>query len=249
MQSPQQWWQTFFSGLILDMWRAAMSPEQTRTEADFLQRVLAPPEKAKVFDVPCGTGRLALELARRGFRTTGVDIAEPYVRDADAQAKQENLKAEFYHRDMRELPWVGEFDAGFCMGNSFGYMDDDANAALLKTLARCLKPRARFVLNCGYVFECLGPNFQERRWYKVGDIYTMSQAKFDFVNSRLESEYTLIRDGKVEVKPATARMYSCRELLELLTQAGFTEIQVWGGMNGEAPKLGCPGLYFTAKKN
>src|SRR5947209_6426110 len=38
------WWQTFFSGLILDMWRAAMTPEQTRTEADFLQRVLEVPD-------------------------------------------------------------------------------------------------------------------------------------------------------------------------------------------------------------
>src|SRR6266436_4098100 len=41
------WWQTFFNGLALDMWRAAVSPEQTRTEADYLQRTLAVPEKGK----------------------------------------------------------------------------------------------------------------------------------------------------------------------------------------------------------
>jgi SAM-dependent methyltransferase len=247
MQSTD-WWQTFFSGVVLDFWRAAVPVEQTRNEADFLQRVLAVPEKGRILDVPCGTGRLTLELASRGYRATGVDIAEAYVRDATAQAKQQNRPAEFLHRDMRDLPWAGEFDGAFCFGNSFGYMDDESNAAFLKTVARCLKPGARFVLNSGFVAECLLPVLQERRWAKIGDIYYMSQAKYDFTRSRLETEYTFIRDGKVEVKPTTSRIYACREFLELLGQAGFMEIQALGSLQGEEPKLGGPGMYFTATK-
>jgi SAM-dependent methyltransferase len=242
------WWQTFFSGITLDLWRAAVPPEQTRTEADYLRRVLAVPEKGRILDVPCGTGRLTLELAARGYRTTGVDIAEPYVRDAAAQAKRQNLPAEFHHRDMRSLPWESEFDAVFCFGNSFGYMDDESNAGFLKTVVRCLKPGARFALDTGFIAECLLPAFTEKRWFKFGDIYFLSQATYDCARSRIQTEYTFIRDGTVEVKPTSSRIYTCRELCELFTKAGFKEIQTASGFQGEEFKLGAHRMLVTAIK-
>jgi len=242
------WWQTFFNGVVLDLWRGSVPVEQTRAEADFLQRALEVLDKGKILDVPGGTGRLTLELASRGFRTTGVDIAEAYVRDAMAEAKRQNLLAEFQHGDMRKLTWISEFDAAFCFGNSFGYMDDESNAGFLKTVARCMKPGAKFVLNSGFVAECLLPAFHERRWYKIDDIYFLSQAKYDVVRSRIETEYTFIRDGKVEVKPSTSRVYSYRELCGLMAQAGFTELQAASGLHGEEFKLGSPQLFLTAKK-
>jgi SAM-dependent methyltransferase len=247
MQSTD-WWQTFFSGVVLDFWRGAVPPEQTRAEADFLQRVLEAPDKGRILDVPCGTGRLTLALASRGYRTTGVDIAEPYVHDATAQAKQQNIPAEFHRRDMRELPWAGEFDAAFCVGNSFGYMDDESNTAFLKTVARCLKSGARFVLDIGFVAECLLPAFHEKRWFKIGDIYFLSQAKYDCARSRIETEYTFIRDGQVEVKPTSSRIYTYRELCDIMIMAGFTELQPAGGLQGEEFKLGASRLVLTAKK-
>jgi SAM-dependent methyltransferase len=247
MQSTD-WWQTFFSGVALDLWRGAVPPEQTRAEADYLQRALEVSGGGRILDVPCGTGRLALELASRGYRTTGVDIAEPYVRSAAEQAKQQNLSAEFHHRDMRELPWSDEFDAAFCFGNSFGYMDDDSNAAFLTTVARCLKRGARFVLDTGFVTECLLPAFQEKRWYKIGNIYFLSQAKYDFARSRIETEYTFICNGQVEVKPTSSRVHTVRELRELFTQAGLTDLQAASGLQGEELKLGAPRLLLTGTK-
>jgi SAM-dependent methyltransferase len=247
MQSTD-WWRTFFSGLVLDMWRSIIPPEQTRAEADFLERVLEVPDNGRILDVPSGTGRLTLELASRGYRTTGVDIAEPYVRDAAAQAKQQDLPAELHHRDMRELPWLSEFDAAFCFGNSFGYMDDESNAGFMRSVARCLKPGARFVLDTGFVAECLLPAFHQTRWLKIGDIYFMSQAKYDCARSRIETEYTFIRGSQVEVKPTTSRIYTYRELYTLMTEAGFGELQPSGGLQGEEFKLGASRLVLTATK-
>ncbi len=70
-----KWYESFFHGIVLDMWRAAASPEQTRLEADFLERALGLRPGARVLDVPCGFGRHSLELASRGYRPTGVDPA------------------------------------------------------------------------------------------------------------------------------------------------------------------------------
>ena len=73
MQS--QWFETFFSGLAVESWTRAMTPEMTSAEVDFLEKALELKRDARVLDVPCGHGRHALELAQRGYRVTGVDLS------------------------------------------------------------------------------------------------------------------------------------------------------------------------------
>ena len=62
------WFETFFEGLALDMWRGAMTREQTVREADFLASSLELQPGMSVLDVPCGNGRHAMELAQRGIQ-------------------------------------------------------------------------------------------------------------------------------------------------------------------------------------
>jgi SAM-dependent methyltransferase len=76
MTVPTNWYEDFFHGVSLDLWRKAISPQQTAAEADFLVKVLGCNEGSNLLDVPCGNGRLSLELGRRGYRVTGVDIAQ-----------------------------------------------------------------------------------------------------------------------------------------------------------------------------
>src|SRR5204863_4028135 len=101
------WFETFFQGITLDLWRAVGTPEMTRKEADFLESVL--PKAARLLDVPCGNGRLTLELARRGFDMTGIDISKEFI----AEARQHDLKVAFHLGDMRSLGFKAEFDGAF----------------------------------------------------------------------------------------------------------------------------------------
>ena len=57
------WFETFFDGLALDMWRGAITPEITAREVDFLAERLALQPGMSVLDVPCGNGRHARALA------------------------------------------------------------------------------------------------------------------------------------------------------------------------------------------
>jgi|HubBroStandDraft_3_1064219.scaffolds.fasta_scaffold02528_6 cyclopropane fatty-acyl-phospholipid synthase-like methyltransferase len=68
-------WKGFFTGPAVRALRRFAAPEQTRAEADHLVDALALPAGARVLDVPCGDGRLSLELAARGFRATAVDLS------------------------------------------------------------------------------------------------------------------------------------------------------------------------------
>src|SRR5688572_20061015 len=80
------WFESFFSGLFLDVWRQATPPEQTRAEVDFLERTLVLPSGARVLDVACGLGRHSLELAARGHGPMGVDASGEALERARAEA-------------------------------------------------------------------------------------------------------------------------------------------------------------------
>src|SRR5687768_4752864 len=99
MVTRANWFETFFQGITLDLWRAFATPEFTRVEADFLESVF--PRSARLLDVPCGNGRLTNELTRRGYDTVGIDIATENI----SEARQHGPKTAFHVGDMRSLPF------------------------------------------------------------------------------------------------------------------------------------------------
>jgi SAM-dependent methyltransferase len=153
MNVQSNWWESFFEGAMVDLWLRAVSPEANAREADALERLLALPAGAEVLDVPCGGGRLALEFARRGHRVTGVDWSQAFLEHARADSGSGLVGWE--RRDMRDLPWPGRFAGAYCVGNSFGYLDDDGNQAFLEAVAAALAPGGRFVLETPMVLENL----------------------------------------------------------------------------------------------
>jgi len=238
----------FFSGLFVECWRKVMPEEVTEREADFLQRQLQLSPGARVLDVPCGTGRHSCALATRGYQLTGVDLSSTCLNHARDLATSKRLSVTWEHRDMSDLPWNDAFDAAFSMGNSFGYADDDHDARFLRAVFTALKPGGRFVLDYPAVAEALLPAYQERMWVPVGDMLFLREGRYDHVAGRIETRYTLIRDGKVETKPWTQRVYTYREICRLLAAAGFTDPQGYGSLTAEPFKLGSRGLFLVAQK-
>src|SRR5436309_16061807 len=92
MPVPPNWFETFFHGVTLDLWRKAISPEQTTAEAEFLIDHLNCEAGAHVLDVPCGHGRLSFEMAKRGLRVTDVDISEEFIEEAKQSAQATSTK-------------------------------------------------------------------------------------------------------------------------------------------------------------
>ena len=46
---------------------------------------------AEILDLPCGYGRLAIPLARKGFEITGIDISEEFLKGLNRKIKKERL--------------------------------------------------------------------------------------------------------------------------------------------------------------
>jgi len=249
MTSRNDWWKTFFDGLIVDFWRAAMPLEVTRAEADFYERVLAPPPGGRILDVPCGDGRLGLELARRGFQVTGVDLSREFLAAARDSAASEGLDIEWRESDMRELPWQERFDGAFCGGSSFGYLGDRADAEFLAAVARSLKPGAKFVIDAVKAAEIVLPPPRQPRRMEVGDISFTAENTYDAQTGWMDNLYTVERGGRRETRPAAFRVYTHAEVVAMLVAQGFERCESLGSLAGEPFAAGSSRLILVATRS
>ena len=248
MNADENWYESFFDGLIVSFWRAAMPPEATKAETDFFERELAPPPGARVLDVPCGDGRHAIELARRGYRLTGVDISDEFLAAAREASLREGLEVAWRESDMRDLSWREEFDGAFCGGSSFGFLGDEGDQEFLSAVARAVKPGARFALDGVKAAEVLLPQFRERHEMTVGDIRFEAENRYDHETGWMENRYTVTRGSAEETKAARHRIYTWRELDAMLSKAGFSKRRSFGSLEGEPFRLGSSRLAIVATR-
>src|SRR5438552_3488805 len=226
-----------------------MPLEATRAEAGFFEKALAPPAGGHLLDGPCGDGRLALELARRGYQMTGVDISEEFLEAARTSAADEGLEIEWRKSDMRDLPWAEEFDGAFCGGSSFGFLGDEGDFDFLATAARALKPGARFAIEGVKAAETILAAFRERHDMTLGDLRFEAENRYDHESGWMESRYTVTRGGTSETRRARHRIYTYREIASMLVRAGLSGSTGYGSLSGEPFRLGASRLAIVATKN
>jgi len=242
------WYETFFQGIVVEMWSAALPPEATTADVDFLVRELGLHPGAHVLDVPCGHGRHSIELARRGFQMTGVDLSREEIDEAKARAAAAKVDVEWRHGDMRDLTWDAELDGAFCFGNSFAYFPPDATRQFLHAVARGLKPGARFALDTGMAAECILPRLNEREWARFGDILFLEENHYDAAESCIETTYTFLRGSEAHTQKGLQWVYTARELREVLAQAGLVTLHLYGSPEGAPFEVGSPHVLLVAEK-
>ena len=241
---PSNWQSDFFRGIALDVWRLAVTPEMTAADVRFLERALKIAPGARILDVPCGNGRHAIELARRSCKMTGVDFSSEFIEEA----RRAPVDAEWVEGDMCQLPWPGQFDGAYCFGNSFPYLDRERAPQFLAAVGNCLKPGARFALQMGMAAESILPTLLQKRWHRTGDILTLSEARYDVAEGRLDVDYTFVRGGEVETRPTSSYVFTVVELREMHAKAGLDTVELLSYAGDEPFKLGTPGLMMVSEK-
>ncbi|HQB08446.1 MAG TPA: class I SAM-dependent methyltransferase, partial [bacterium] len=116
-------------------------------ECDFLETEFNFDKSLKILDVGCGTGRHAIELTKRGYNVTGIDLSESQLERAREKATEAGLDIKFMKADARNLPFNGEFDAAImlCEGG-FPLMEtDEMNFEILKNVSRSLNKNGKLI--------------------------------------------------------------------------------------------------------
>jgi SAM-dependent methyltransferase len=195
----------------------------------------APAEPPRVLDLCCGFGRISLELARRGFAVTGVDITETYLDAAREDAAYEKLDIEFIQEDMRTFRRPAFFDLAVNLYISFGYFENSADdLVVLKNVRDSLKSGAPFIIET-LGKETAARDFVEAEWFeRAGLTVLTSYAPVDSW-TRLRNRWIIIDgEGRRREKVFTQRLYAASELRALLLEAGFSSVELYGSWD-EAP--------------
>ncbi len=226
-----------------------MPEEATAEDAAFLWKHLGLAAGSRVLDVPCGAGRLTRPLARRGCSMSGVDISSDFLDAAREDGATERGPIDFRQADMRDLPRDGAFDAAFCFGNSFGYLDDAGNEAFLHAVSRALRPGGRFALDYGQTAESILPRgIEARQETDLAGFHFVEDTRYDLLTGRIENRFVISRGGRSETKLASQRVYTLSQLGGLLGAAGFDVRDRFGSPREEPFALGSQRLLLVAQK-
>ena len=198
---------------------------------------IARPPPLRVLDLACGYGRHTLSLHKQGFHAFGLDNAWNLLERAgrDTQSAGLGIAPPFTCADMRVLPYASEaFDAVVSLFTSFGYFDDEADdQAVLKEIARVLKPGGRFFLDI-LNKEWLMAHFDERFWEEGEGAKLLNEMVFDYERGRLNTKRTIIPDeGERSELYSSIRLYTLAEMTRMLRTAGLTHRKAYGDYAGK----------------
>lgn len=220
-------WEEFFDGHA-PVYMDNSFTEDTVEEVDFVLEELRLPAGSHILDVGCGAGRHAVELARRGYQVTGVDISAGMLAEAERATREADVEVELVHTDATQFTSDRLFDAAICLCEGafslLGSEDDpiEHDLVILRNVHATLKPGASFILTtlnaCRMIRQATQEDVESGRFDPVTmvEVYTMECDTPDGEKSLLVRE----------------RSYVPTELVMLFRQAGFEVEHVWGGTAG-----------------
>ena len=117
-----------------------------KRDVEIILRLLDLAPCSSLLEVGCGEGRLLRALARRGYRTTGVDRSSTMI-EAALTRNGEDAAADYLIADVREMPAAPRFDGAFSWYTSFGYEDDSGNLDVLRGIRAQLRDGGLFAID------------------------------------------------------------------------------------------------------
>jgi SAM-dependent methyltransferase len=209
----------------------------TAGECDFLETELHSDKSLKILDVGCGTGRHAIELSKRGYAVTGIDLSETQLARAREKAEQDHLNISFIRQDARNLPFTGEFDIAImlCEGG-FPLMEtDEMNFQILKSVTKSLGESGKFIFT---TLNGLFPLYHSVEEFcaspSEGGMATYRSNTFDLMTFR-DHNITEFEDdsGKKKTLECNERYYVPSEITWLLKSLGYKKIDLYGAKLGK----------------
>jgi len=205
-------------------------------ECDFIEKEIEFDKSKKIIDIGCGTGRHSIELSKRGYNITGIDLSDSQLERANEKANKLNLKINFIKQDARNISFKNEFDIAImlCEG-SFPLMEtDEMNYEILQNITHALKNKGKLIFT---TLNALFPLYHSVEEFcasagKEGNA-TYRSNSFDLMTFRdyniTESEDDFGVKKKLE---CNERYYSPSEITWLLKTLGYKKIDIYGAKLG-----------------
>ncbi len=232
----KQWYEEFFENASRKYDQESFT-RGTIGECDFIEKEIGFDHSVRILDVGCGTGRHAIELARRGYDITGVDLSPSQIRRAREKAGEAGLSIRFEEMDARNMPFHDEFDLVImlCEGG-FPLMEtDEMNFQILEHAAKALKRPGKFIFTTLNGLFPLRHSIQDFHNENTGEGgATSEENRFDMMTFR-DHNITCREDdnGNKQSFVCNERYYIPPEITWLLKTLNFDQVDIFGARLGE----------------
>ncbi|WP_372896900.1 class I SAM-dependent methyltransferase [Stieleria sp.] len=146
--------------------------EETPVEVAFFEEAFqrfAERKVRRVFEPGCGSGRLVVAMAAKGYDATGLDLSDAMLNYMRRKLKRRKLQATCVKGDMTHLQFDQPFDAAFCTYNTFRHLLSEKDAvAHLRSMADSIATGGLYILGMHLV--------PEEDYEAVVERFKMSQA-------------------------------------------------------------------------
>lgn len=196
----------------------------------FIQRTLSDygVKSGSILELACGTGILAIHLARSGYDTLGIDRSPEMI--SIASTKGRYVKgAEFAVGDMRKLDLESEFDAALCMFDSLNYlMTIEEVSETLQSVSSVLRDDGVFIFDFNRPLIYSAHNGETLRRH-LEDGILLQELRYE-VTQRIARTVFRFPDGDVEMH--LQRAYELEEIEPLLKPAKLSLDDCYSDFSG-----------------
>ncbi len=225
------WTQAYFDDIYRRLFLETVDPARTKYQVKQLFTLCPVLPGSSILDVGCGLGRHSLEMARLGFRVTGIDMNAGYVEMCRASAAELGVNAEFVASDSRVMDLGFQADLVVSLWSSFGYYGDKEDAGILERFALHVKPRGHVIIdveNRDYIVR----HFVPEEWHEAQGWTVLERRRFNAIRGTVTTRRTVIGHDFRKEYQRVLRMYTAAELCTKLSDAGLNTMNIFGDYNG-----------------
>jgi ubiquinone/menaquinone biosynthesis C-methylase UbiE len=226
------YWDEMFDEIYLATYSHRFEEVDSTTEALGAAKLAGVEPPAAILDAPAGFGRHSIPLATAGYHVTASDRSSVQLTEARRRAGDVEWPR-FVQADFRELPFEDEtFDAVLNLFSSIGYRGEDGDRQMLGEFLRVLRPNRALVVETMHR-DRLMTIFQPRTWDPLEGESLVAEARvFDQVAGEIETEHIYVTSDSRRSFTYKLRVYTATELVRMLAEVGFGEIECFGDYEG-----------------
>ena len=230
-------WENEDAQEVFAEWLPFPDAQTSAKDVDAIENFVGLKSSLFILDVGCGNGRHAIELAKRGNRVVGIDVASRFLNEAKKAATEAGIQVDFRLQRASELPERNVFDFALAYWHTIGFMSDDEIKKHFSVVYESLKPGSFFF----YTFQ--GPRLIPGQELKAAihiKSRTEKSGKFMLTEKSIQNshrdEYCIVIDtntGEIIEYKEHQRAISYEEVIDYLTGAGFSSVAGYKNFTGE----------------
>jgi SAM-dependent methyltransferase len=185
-------------------------------------------------DLGCGTGLDSISLALDGLNVTSFDIADGMLEQAAIRADELDISIDFHKYSLPDIPeeFYGKFDLAVSMGNTMAVLENSELKPALNKAFNMLRENGCLVVQILNFPKLINNSNRIVNITAGGEKHFVRFYDFlpGIVNFNVLS-YSSVNPNKYDLLTTKLNPYSADEMTSTLKEAGFAEINTYGGLN------------------